>query len=212
MGVDNVLCKLADAQVAGVRAGSARGVRAETEQGVQGSCRGQGATSASVSALPSEGCEGQAEVAEVSDSLTRARAHTRAHAHARAREQRIDAGPVQTPQPLHVPGPVTLLKHCRCADCLRSKVPAGSSLACPLPHVCLPQPDEWHYCAEYHGPQISKDVWAWPRSRHAEVAEVSRDAPGPSGSPSEKNRRENGTGAGLFRSAARTPGQEVHQP
>lgn len=210
MGVDNVLRRLADAQVAGVRAGSAPGVRTETEQGLQGSCRGQGATSASPSCVSTEGCEGRAGVAEVSNSLTRTRAHTRAHA--RARDERIDAGPVQTPQPLHAPGPVTLLKHCRCADCLRSKVPAGSSLACPLPHVCLPERDEWHYCAEYHGPQISKDVWAWPRGRHAEVAEVSRGVPGPSDRPSEKNRRENGTGAGLFRSAARTPGQEVHQP
>jgi len=29
--------------------------------------------------------------------------------------------------------------------------------------VSDPQPDAWHYCAGYNGPQISKDVWAWKR-------------------------------------------------
>jgi hypothetical protein len=24
--------------------------------------------------------------------------------------------------------------------------------------------DAWHYCAMYHGFQISKEVWVWPRS------------------------------------------------
>jgi len=215
MGLENVLRRLTtqDAEVAGVLrdpADSTRGGRhAEVAEVVQRFSK----TSASPSRVSAEGCEGQAEVAEVSHSLTHARAH--ACARARARTERIDAGPLQPLQPLHLPEPVTLLKHCRCADCLRAKVPAGSTLTCPLPHVCLPQRAEWHYCAYYHGPQISKDVWAWPRRRRAEVAEVaevSGDAPGPSDGPSEENRRENGTGAGLFRSAARTPGQEVHQP
>jgi hypothetical protein len=31
---------------------------------------------------------------------------------------------------------------------------------------CDPQPDAWHYCAGYRGPQISKDVWVWPRRSH----------------------------------------------
>jgi hypothetical protein len=32
---------------------------------------------------------------------------------------------------------------------------------------CDPPPDAWHYCSHYNGPQISKDVWVWPRrSRH----------------------------------------------
>lgn len=22
-------------------------------------------------------------------------------------------------------------------------------------------PDAWHYCADYNGPQISKDIWIW---------------------------------------------------
>ena len=206
MGLENVLRKLAGAEVAGVVLDHTpcRGCRGHAE--VAEVVQRFGETSAAPSFAPTEGCERRPGVAEVSNSLTRTRAH------ARARTERIDAGPLQSAQPLHVPEPVTLLKHCRCADCLRSKVPVGSTLACPLPHVCLPRPNEWHYCADYHGPQISKDVWAWPRRRHAEVAEVSRDAPGPSDGPSEKNRRENGTGAGLFRSTARTPVVEGHQP
>ena len=26
-----------------------------------------------------------------------------------------------------------------------------------------PSPDDWRYCPGYDGPQISKDVWVWPR-------------------------------------------------
>lgn len=89
-----------------------------------------------------------------------------ARAHARARTVAIGENTSQTYRPnFPLPADVTLLKHCRCADCGRSRAPAGSSLACPLPCVCRPQPDEWHCCAEYHGPQISQDVWAWPRRR-----------------------------------------------
>jgi hypothetical protein len=25
------------------------------------------------------------------------------------------------------------------------------------------RPEQWHYCSDYYGPQISKDVWVWPR-------------------------------------------------
>jgi len=139
--------------------------------------------------------------------------HTRAGAHARAREQAYgktessESGDSHAASSLNV----TLLRHCRCTDCLRSRVPAGSELACPLPPVCRPAPAKWHYCAAYHGPQISRDVWAWPRLRPAEVAEVSGEAAGPSGGPSETNRRENGSGTGFFRSTARTPGMEGHR-
>lgn len=212
MGLENVLRRLATrgAEVAEVSRNPTDSVRGGRRAEVAEVVQRFSKTSASLSGVSADGWEGDAEVAGVSYSFTHARA--RAGAHARAREERIGAGGVQTPQPLHTPGPVTLLKHCRCADCLRSKAPAGSSLACPLPCVCLPPADEWHYCAEYHGPQISPDVWAWPHRRHAEVAEVSRGAAGPSDGPPERNRRENGTGAGLFRSAARTPVMEDHQP
>jgi len=142
--------------------------------------------------------------------------HTRAgaHAHARAREEECgqressESGDSHAAPSLNV----TLLKHGRCGDCLRSRAPAGSRLACSLPCLCRPPADEWHYCAEYHGPQISKDVWAWPRRRRAEVAAVSGAAAGPSGVLREAYRRENGSGAGFFRSAARVPGMEGHQP
>ena len=36
---------------------------------------------------------------------------------------------------------------------------------------------EWHYCAMYHGPQVSKEVWVWPR-RVASVAEERSDEAG----------------------------------
>jgi len=212
MGLENVVHRLAtqDAGVAEVLRERADSMRGGRHAGVAEVVQRFSKTSASPSRVSAEGCEGHAEVAEVSHSLTRARAHARAPA--RARTAGIDAGPLQPLQPLQVPEAATLLKHCRCADCVRSRAPVGSSLACPLPCVCRPERDEWHYCAEYHGPQISKDVWAWPRHRRAEVAEVSGGAPGPSDGPPEKNRRENGAGAGFFRSAARPPGQEVHQP
>ncbi len=32
---------------------------------------------------------------------------------------------------------------------------------------CDPPPDAWHYCSDYHGPQISKDVWVWPRAERS---------------------------------------------
>jgi hypothetical protein len=70
---------------------------------------------------------------------------------------------------------------------------------------CDPPPDAWHYCADYHGPQISKDVWAWPRGPRAEVSGVA----GPSSESAEDNRGGNGSERGLFRSPARTQGKEA---
>ena len=35
--------------------------------------------------------------------------------------------------------------------------------------------DEWHYCAMYHGPQISKEVWVWRRSVVSVAEERSDD-------------------------------------
>jgi hypothetical protein len=73
---------------------------------------------------------------------------------------------------------VTLLKHCRCMDCHNfSRV--GEDYVCTEDiggtkvrwwggqHECDPPPAAWHYCTCYDGPQISTDVWPWPRtSRH----------------------------------------------
>lgn len=73
---------------------------------------------------------------------------------------------------------VTVLKHCRCSDCRKlSKVGDGYVCAEHIggtavvwatgEHLCDPAPDAWHYCAGYDGPQISKDVWVWPRKEEA---------------------------------------------
>ncbi len=75
---------------------------------------------------------------------------------------------------------VTILKHCRCIDCRKffktgkvegeyccrdgiggTKVVWGTG-----ERICDPPPEAWHYCAGYHGPQISKDVWVWPKGSH----------------------------------------------
>jgi hypothetical protein len=76
------------------------------------------------------------------------------------------------------PAPATVLRHCRCADCLNfsqvggeyfcSEYIGGTAVVWATgKRQCDPPPDAWHYCARYRGPQISKDVWLWPRrSRH----------------------------------------------
>ena len=75
---------------------------------------------------------------------------------------------------LHAPRNVTLLRHCRCQDCLKFSH-AGSTYFCrdyiggtaivwaTGERFCDPPPDAWHYCAGYNGPQVSKDVWVWTR-------------------------------------------------
>jgi len=40
---------------------------------------------------------------------------------------------------------------------------------------CDPPPDAWHYCALYHGSQVSRDVWVWPKATH-QVAQVGAGA------------------------------------
>ena len=172
MGLENVRQKLAEAEVAEVCSDTAIGVRAPNLRGLQGSCRGRWPTSAPVRTATAAAYEGHAEVAEVSNSFTRARAHART----RAREQIVDTGPLQTLRPLHVPGPVTLLKYCRCMDCRRFSEDVHGEFFCESyiggMHVewatgkryCDPPPDAWHYCADYHGPLLSDDVLAVPKS------------------------------------------------
>jgi len=73
------------------------------------------------------------------------------------------------------PSDVVVLKHCRCMDC-RNFSKVASNYYCSK-HIggtavvwgtgkrfCDPLPDAWHYCAGYHGPQVSKDVWVWPKA------------------------------------------------
>ena len=72
------------------------------------------------------------------------------------------------------PPDVVVLKHCRCMDC-RNFSKVGDEYFCSEyiggtkvtwatgKRECDPPPEAWHYCACYHGPQLSKDVWLWPR-------------------------------------------------
>lgn len=71
----------------------------------------------------------------------------------------------QVPPP---PSNVTILRHCRCQDC-RHWIKAPYSMCRHgivtngLKAVPEHPANEWHYCAMYHGPQISKDLVAVPK-------------------------------------------------
>ena len=96
-----------------------------------------------------------------------------------------------------MPGPAIILQHCRCTDCLNcseaggeyfcSKYIGGTAVAWATgERVCDARPDEWHYCARYRGPQVSKDVWVWRRASGPQ--DEDRPAPGrggPSSGPIE---------------------------
>ena len=81
---------------------------------------------------------------------------------------------------------VTILKHCRCADC-RLFRRVGNDFICDAGiggtavvwatgrRFCEPAPDAWQYCAGYDGPQIGDDVWVWPKA--TESSENQRDTP-----------------------------------
>ena len=67
------------------------------------------------------------------------------------------------------PSQVTILKHCRCQDCrhwLRAPYAMCRHGLVVNGVKAIPEypADEWHYCAMYHGPQVSKEVWVWPRA------------------------------------------------
>jgi hypothetical protein len=79
-----------------------------------------------------------------------------------------------------MPAAAVVLKYCRCMDCRRWDRQAGMCFELGLQQyvsrdtypsllrkfwtdVGMIDVNEWHYCASYHGPQISKDIWAWPR-------------------------------------------------
>ena len=92
---------------------------------------------------------------------------------------------------------VVLLKHCRCNDCRRFYMnrygeptcEAGIGGTCTTwgtgRRFCDPPPEVWHYCSAYDGPQISTDVWPWPRPVRSQTAgdpspvDVPADAHGP---------------------------------
>ena len=73
------------------------------------------------------------------------------------------------------PAPAILLRHCHCSDCLNFSNAAGEYFCSEYiggtaivwatgERFCDPTPDAWHYCARYRGPQVSKDVWVWPKA------------------------------------------------
>ncbi len=150
------------------------------------SCRGLSKTYAPAKHGKSSTSNVRAEVAEVFHSLN-ACAGARAH----ARGAQSGDKPLQPMQPMRAPLPgfVTVLKHCRCQDCRHFHCVAGEYYC--TEHVggtkvrwsdgyrqCDPPPDAWHYCALYHGPQISRDVWAWPKAtpQAADVGAHSQDS------------------------------------
>ncbi|HUT56496.1 MAG TPA: hypothetical protein VNA25_01325 [Phycisphaerae bacterium] len=80
------------------------------------------------------------------------------------------------------PSPATVLRHCRCQDCAHWSNDQGACCVLPFRRYVpredyhpamrrfwsdlgMIRPDQWHYCARYHGPQISKDVWVWPKAK-----------------------------------------------
>jgi hypothetical protein len=132
-----------------------------------------------------------------------------ARARARAREEERGTGDSPESGDSHAAPSlaVTILKHCRCIDCrhwIRAPysmcrhgvIVNGVGAALEYP------PDAWHYCALYHGPQASPDVWAWPHGVEGVV--------GPSGDSDGCDRGGNGSLPGLFRSTARA--QTAGQP
>ena len=97
-------------------------------------------------------------------------------------------------RPLTAPVPATILRHCRCSDCLNfSKV--GGEYFCSEyiggtavvwatgERFCDPPSDAWHYCALYRGPQISKDVFVWPKTSAGAKEGPAPGGGGPSGGP-----------------------------
>ena len=64
---------------------------------------------------------------------------------------------------------VTVLRRCRCIDCRHwIAEPYSECVHGIIRNGVKPVPeypaDAWHWCALYHGPQISKDVWVWPKA------------------------------------------------
>jgi len=151
------------AEVAEVFDGRVESVRKSDMQRSQRSCRGFPQTYAPTNGHESSTSQDRAEVAEVSNGLTRAQARART----RARKEKSGREPVQPAQPLRAPGQATILRHCRCVDCLFWRAAPFSECRQGIIRngISEPQypPDAWHYCALYHGPQISKDVWVWPK-------------------------------------------------
>ena len=97
-----------------------------------------------------------------------------------------------------------LLKHCRCIDCRNwIKAPYSECRYGIIRNGVKDTPDfpadAWHYCARYQGPQISRDVWVWPKvpPTAAQVGAGSKISDDPDGvsttSARDRDRGEPGT-------------------
>jgi len=144
-------------------------------------------------------CAESAESESMSYTCAGARARARARDVALAERDSPDSGVSMSP-----PAPATILKHCRCRDCRKWIGKPYSECRHGIIRNGVKEPPEypaeaWHYCALYRGPQISKDVWVWPKRT---------GATGPSGGQSKGNRGGNRRAACLFRSEARTAPKE----
>ncbi len=104
--------------------------------------------------------------------------YTCAGAHARTRARAVALAAGYSPYSgvsMPPPAPATVLKNCRCRDCRRWDDAVGqcevSGLVRYVPRedyeplvrqfwsdLGMIRPQQWHYCADYRGPQISKDV------------------------------------------------------
>lgn len=138
----------------------------------------QDSTFASVSSR-SESCLG--DVCESRESHMQL--HACASARTGAREAELGNRLSQLPRLSQSPSePAFVLKHCRCVDCCRWEGVQGfCDVLCFRRHVSredyrpamrsfwtdlgMIRPDAWHFCAFYDGPQISDDVWLWPKPR-----------------------------------------------
>jgi len=86
------------------------------------------------------------------------------------------------------PRNVTILRHCRCQDCEHwighpyNECDEGivRNGVKPVPEY---PPDAWHYCALYDGPQVSKDVFVWPKPATGAKERPAPGGGGPSGGP-----------------------------
>ena len=89
--------------------------------------------------------------------------------HARTRVGANPRNPVMRGNAVMPPCHVTILRHCRCQDCEHwIRPPYNECRHGIIRNGVKERPefpaDAWHYCALYQGPQISKDVFVWPRA------------------------------------------------
>ncbi len=112
---------------------------------------------------------------------------------------------------------VTILKNCRCQDCRRWDDATGRcdtrGLVRYIPKadyepamrpfwsdLGMIRPRQWHYCSDYHGPQISKDVCVCSKQPDATKC----NAAGPTGPIKQRAGWGNCRTVCFFRSRART--------